>query len=1101
VHSSPTRIAFLIALICFVFSPIFLAADADSSDETPGVSAKLLSGLKLRALGPAVASGRIGDIAVHPEDHATWYVAVASGNVWKTTDAGIQWTPIFDDYGSYSIGCITIDPNDPLVLWLGTGENNSQRSVSYGDGVYKSTDGGSSWKKVGLENSEHIGKILVDPRNSDVVYVAAQGPLWSAGGDRGLYKTTDGGETWEAILTVDEHTGVTDIAFDPRNPDVLYAATYQRRRHVWVLLNGGPGSGLHKTTDGGKTWTELTTGLPSVDMGRIGIAVSPANPDVVYAIVEAQDDQQGFYRSTNAGGTWEKRSSYNATSPQYYHEIVPDPKNVDLVYSLDTWLHVTEDGGKTFERVPTYHKHVDDHALWIDPTNTDHLVNGNDGGVYESWDRGLTWRFMANLPVTQFYRATADNDFPFYNVYGGTQDNATLGGPSRTISPSGIGNEEWFVTVFGDGFKTRVDPKNPDIIYSQWQYGGLVRHDRKSGEIVDIQPQPDKDEPGLRWNWNSPLIISPHSHTRLYYAANRIFRSDDRGNSWTPVSPDLTRQLDRNELEVMGRVWSVDAPSKNRSTSFYGNIVALSESPLVEGLIYAGTDDGLIQVTEDGGETWREIESLPDVPDMSYIAHVEASLHDEDTVYASVDNHKRGDFSPYVLVSRDRGRSWTSIAGDLPERGTVHVVVQDHVKPELLFAGTEFGLWVTLDEGESWHEMSGGLPTIAVRDLDVQRRETDLVLGTFGRGIYILDDYMPLRLLDEELLAQEAATFPVKDAWMYIQTARLGLPGKAFQGDAFYLADNPPFGAVLTYYLRDGYQTLREARREKEREIQKEGGDNPYPSWDELRAEDREVDPKVVLTVRDSAGEVVRRIEGPASQGIHRVAWDLRYPAPDPVSLSRGGPRAPWNTGPIGPLATPGVYEISLSKIVRGEETPLAETQSFRAVPLGIATLPADDREALLAFQKETAELQRAVRGAVRAADEGRDRLRHLAQAVQDTPEATFEHARRVRELTHRLMDLQTELTGDRTIRRRQEPTPPSLSQRVSRIVSGHWTATSAPTKTHRENYRIAAEMFSDLLPKLTQLLEKDLVALEEELESLSAPWTPGRVPEWTPPR
>ncbi|MEE8138363.1 MAG: glycosyl hydrolase, partial [Thermoanaerobaculia bacterium] len=878
------------------------------SEQKDVLSADTFAGLELRSLGPALTSGRISDIAVDPRNRKIYYVAVASGGVWKTTNAGTTWTPVFDDQGSYSIGSVTVDAGNPLVVWVGTGENNSQRSVGYGDGVYKSVDGGTSWEKVGLEDSQHIGKILIDPRDSDVVYVAAQGPLWGPGGDRGLYRTTDGGASWKKVLEISENTGVSDVVYDPRDPDVLYAAAYQRRRRVWTLIDGGPESAIYKSRDGGESWQKLENGLPKEDMGRIGLAVSPAQPDVVYAIIEAAGDAGGFYRSTDAGANWEKRSDYVSGSGQYYQELVADPVDVDRVYSNDTWMHVTEDGGKTFSKVPEAFKHVDNHALWIDPEDTDYLLAGCDGGVYESFDRGATWHFKANLPVTQFYKITADNDAPFYNVYGGTQDNFTLGGPSRTVSAHGITNGDWYVTLGGDGFQTRVDPENPDILYSQYQYGGLTRYDRRSGELIDIRPQPGAGEPPLRFNWDSAFILSPHSHTRLYFAANRLFRSDDRGDTWRAVSPDLTRQIDRNRLEVMGRVWSVDAVAKNRSTSFYGNIVSLAESPLVEGLIYAGTDDGLVQVTEDGGVNWRKIEHFPGVPERTYVGYLVASQHAADTVYAAFNNHKSADFKPYVLQSADRGRTWSSIAGDLPERGSVYSLAEDHAEPGLLFAGTEFGVFFTLDGGGQWIRLEGGLPTIAVRDLAIQQRENDLVVGTFGRGFYILDDYTPLRGLTREALEEEAQLFPVKKTWMYIPSYPLALRGTSFQGDSFFAAPNPPFGAVFTYYLKEELKSRKKRRQEAEKEKLEKDEPVYYPSWEELRAEDREEEPAILLTVSDAEGNVVRRLTGPTDGGFHRVAWDLRFPPSTPTRLEPFPLDNPFRNPPIGPLVAPGTY-------------------------------------------------------------------------------------------------------------------------------------------------------------------------------------------------
>ncbi len=1077
-------------------------AEASAAEEKADASllqASTFAGLQLRSIGPALTSGRISDIAVHPEDSKIWYVAVASGSVWKTVNAGTTWTPIFDDEGSYSIGCITLDPSNPNIVWVGTGENNSQRSVGYGDGVYKSMDAGRTWQHVGLETSEHIGRIVVHPEDSDTVYVAVQGPLWSAGGDRGLYKTRDGGTTWEAVLEISEHTGINDVLLDPRDPDVLYAAAYQRRRHVWTLINGGPESGIHKSTDGGATWRELTNGLPRVDMGRIGLAMASTDPDVLYAIVEAQDEAGGFFRSTDRGESWQKRSDYVSGSPQYYQELIADPHDVDRVYAVDTLMHLTEDGGTTFTATNYEARHVDAHALWIDPADSDHMLEGNDGGLYETFDRGVTWDYIYNLPVTQFYKIAVDNREPIYHVHGGTQDNFALSGPSRTFDTHGIPNSDWIVTVIGDGFQPRVDPENPDIIYSQSQYGGLVRYDRQSGEFLSIVPQPAPGDDPLRWNWDSPLVLSPHSQTRLYYAAQRIFRSDDRGQSWTPVSPDLTRQLDRNQLEVMGKVWSIDAVSKNRSTSPYGNIVALAESPRVEGLLYAGTDDGLVQVSRDGGATWAEFNTFPGVPEGTYVNRLEPSSHEDGVVFAAFNNHKRGDFKPYLLISRDYGATWTSMAGDLPERGSVYAVVQDPVRPELLFAGTEFGAYFTVDGGSRWIELTGGVPTIAVRDLAIQEREVDLVLGTFGRGFYILDDYTPLRKISADTLEQEAMLFPVKPVRLYNPSAPVGLAGAGFRGHSYYLGENPPHGAVFTYYLKEAPKTRRDARREREKEIEEEGGTVSYPSWDDLSAELREEDPRLLFTIRDADGEVVRRLTAPASAGVQRVTWDLRYPNSRPTRLAAFDPGW-WSSPHIGPMVVPGTYSVDVQLWADDALRPLAGPESFSAEPLGNVTLETADRDALLDFQRQTARLQRAVLGSVRAANAAAERLTYVRRAALETPTAGPDLEHRARALEHRLQDLMVELVGDPVRPRFQELAPPAITQRVGEIVDGHWTSSADPTGTHRENYRIAAEAFADLLPDLRQLIDVDLVALEAELEAVGAPWTPGRsLPRWSP--
>ncbi|MCA9739446.1 MAG: glycosyl hydrolase, partial [Gemmatimonadetes bacterium] len=545
-------LALLVGSILSAAPILPLAGQARPAAAARTVDARLLSGLEWRNIGPAVASGRIADVAIDPTDRSVWYVAASSGGVWKTTNAGTTWSPIFDDYGSYSIGAIALDPRRHLTLWVGTGENNAQRSVGYGDGVYKSIDGGRSFTRVGLETSEHIGMIAIHPEDTDVVYVAAQGPLWSSGGERGLYRTMDGGDSWERVLDVDEDTGIHEVYFDPHDPEVLYAVAWQRRRHQWTMIDGGPGSGIYKSTDGGDTWRAINRGLPSGDKGRIGMAVSPQNPDVLYAIVEASGEDGGTFRSEDMGEHWQRTSRYQSGAAMYYHELYADPHRFDRIYALDTFVEMSDDGGRTWERLPTEDVHVDFHSLNFDPDDAEHLIIGNDGGLYETFDGGANWRFFDNLPITQFYKVATSNDEPFYYVYGGTQDNNTLGGPSRTTVAGGIRNSDWYVTLGGDGFDPVVDPENPDIIYSQLQHGTLSRLDRRSKERLDIQPQESADGPPLRWYWDAPILISPHDNERLYFGAQILFRSDDMGSTWRPISEDLTRDLDRNQLEVMG---------------------------------------------------------------------------------------------------------------------------------------------------------------------------------------------------------------------------------------------------------------------------------------------------------------------------------------------------------------------------------------------------------------------------------------------------------------------------------------------------------------------------------------------------------------------
>jgi len=1075
-------------------SPTERGQENEARRSSDPMSPATFAGLHLRSIGPALTSGRVVAFAVDPNDRSRYFVGAASGGVWKTTNAGTTWTPVFDNEGSYSIGALALDPRNPSIVWVGTGENNSQRSVSYGDGIYRSEDGGRSWKNMGLKRSEHIARILIDPRHTDTVYVASQGPLWGPGGDRGLFKTTDGGKTWKNILSISENTGVTDVAMDPQNPDVLYAASYQRRRHVWTLINGGPESAIYKSTDAGASWTKLRAGLPNVDLGRIGLAISPVDPNVIYATIEAANRQGGIFRSTDRGATWERRNPFDSTA-MYYGKIFADPKNVDRIYVMNVRIMVSDDGGSRLRPLGERSKHVDNHVMWIDPNDTDYYLVGCDGGVYESFDRGETWHFKANLPVTQFYDVGVDNATPFYNVYGGTQDNFSLGGPSRTRSVSGITNADWFVTNGGDGFRSLIDPEDPNTIYAESQYGGLIRFDKRTGERVQIRPLLGKGEEALRHNWDTPFIISPHSHTRLYYAANKLFRSDNRGDDWKVISGELSRNLDRDALPVMGKIWGPDAVAKHASTAPYGNASALAESPKKEGLIYVGTDDGLIQVTENGGASWRKIDKFPDVPELAYVSRILASQHNANTVYAAFDNHQNSDFAPYLLRSTDTGKTWASIKGNLPANGPVLAIAEDHVNPDLLFVGTEFGLFFTIDCGERWIQLKGGLPTIAVRDLAIQKRENDLVVATFGRGIYILDDYTPLRVLKPEMLAQEAVVFPVKDALMYVQSQPLGGRGKAFQGESFFTASNPPYGATFTYYLKESLKTKRQKRLEAEREAARRGAPIRYPSREELREEQEEEPPAVILAVSDASGRVVRRLNGPVSAGIHRVSWDLRYP-PSTLALPRSpdGEENPFAEPPSGHLVMPGKFTVSLAKMVNDVLTPLAAQQAFSVVIEGEEKMAAADRAALAEFQQKIARLQRAVTGAIESANALRARLELIKRALHTAAADTARLIDETTALEKRTDEILRALRGDRAA---GDTPPPSISARVNGIANRHRMAALRPTQTQIEQYNIAAEEFKPVLGKLRTLVETDLVKLEKAAEAIGAPWTPGRVPEW----
>ncbi len=1061
-----------------------------SSKDTPDALSKLtLDGIKLRAIGPAITSGRISSIAIHPANKSTWYVGAASGGVWKTVNSGISWSPIFENEAAYSIGCVTIDPQNPHTIWVGTGENNSQRSVGYGDGIYRSDDGGASWKNMGLKTSEHIARIVIDPRNSNILYVAAQGPLWSAGGERGLYKTTDGGKTWTQSLKISENTGVSDIVFDPRNPDVLYASSYQRRRHAWTLIDGGPESTIYKSTDAGATWNKIESGLPSAQMGRIGLAISPVNPDVLYATVEASNKKGGIFRSLNRGATWEKRNPYDVTA-MYYATLYADPKNVDKIYVMNFQIMVSDDGGATLKALGTKAKHVDNHVMWINPESPQHCLVGCDGGLYETFDAGANWRHTTNLSITQFYRVSVDNATPFYNVYGGTQDNYSLGGPSRTVSASGINNYDWFVTQGGDGFKSQVDPENPNIVYAQFQHGGLTRYDKKSGENLGIKPIEGKGEEVLRWNWDAPLIISPHSASRLYFAANKLFRSDDRGNSWKLVSPDLSRRLDRDKLPVMGKIPTADAVAKHASTALYGNISALAESPKKEGFIVVGTDDGLVQITEDGGKNWRKIEPVGNTPERVYVSAVACSQHDANVLYIAYDNHKNGDFKPYLFKSSDAGKTWSALKGNLPENGMVLAIAEDHVAPNLLFVGTEFGAFASVNGGAAWKPLKGNFPTIPVRDLAIQKRENDLALASFGRGFYILDDYTPLRALAQGKFDanKEVTIFPIKDALCYVESTPYGDRGKGFLGETFFIAENAPFGAVFTVYLKDALKTKKQIRADAEK-----GGSTKLPSGEEIRAEEEEDAPAYFATVTDAAGNVVRRLNVSNSAGLQRVVWNLRYADQTPIAQHQAE-EAEYG----GARVTPGEYKVFIAKRLGGVTTQITEPANFNVVPLNNTTLPAADRKALVAFQQKVANLQRAVSGALEAANAAKSRLATIKKALSETMATDAMKLRdEATSLENRLNTLLRALRGDQILAARNEGTPPSIQERLGNIVYEQYSSTSAPPQTHVDSYTIAGEEFEQELAKLKNIVETEIPRIEKAMEAAQAPHTPGRVPEW----
>ena len=1046
-----SNLLFTLILSFFIFN---LSAQKKGNQilQTP-----LFDNIPVRNIGPAKVSGRITKVIKDYSNTSTWYVTTASGNVWKTVNSGTTWKPIFEHYGSYSIGTITMDPVNPNVLWLGTGENNSQRSVGFGDGIYKSIDAGNTWTHMGLKTSEHIAKIIIDPKDSDNIYVASQGPLWRSGGQRGLYNTKDGGKTWQRILHVTDDTGISDVVMDHNDNDIMYASTYQRRRHFGILVAGGPQGGIFKSLDRGKTWKKLENGLPGGDLGRIGLAISPQKSNVVYALITAKEKTKGFYRSDDYGETWKKMSDYQVVDSQYYVEIFPDPHQFDKVYSVDMRSYVTVDGGKTFERIPENKKHVDSHDVLFDPNDPDYIMISCDGGIYESFDRMKTWRFIDNLPIIQLYRVGIDNQKPFYNVYGGTQDNDSFGGPSRTKNRSGIRNSDWFVTTGGDGFQVRVDPTNPNILYTMSQYAGIMRYDKSNGEKIGIQPQPEKGEAALRWNWDAPLIISPHKSDRLYFAANFLFQSDDKGDSWVKISPDLTRNEDRNKMKVMGKVWSVDAIFKNVFTSPLGTIVALDESKLQQGLLVVGTDDGLVRISRDNGKTWDKYQNFPGVPQKAYVTDIVTSKHDVNTIYVSFNYHKYGDFKPYVVMTKDGGRTWKSISSNIPENNFVWTLVEDHINPNILFVGTEFGMYFSIDAGSSWRKFKK-VPTIPIRDLEIHEGEDDLVAASFGRGFYIVDDYSPIREYSRQIEGKPTHLFSVKSTYQYIVAA----PEKTATGHNFFTSPNPPYGVKLSYYLGNSVLSKFEERQNEESKKFNRGETIDYPSAEKLEDEAKEKSPKIYLTISDSEGKVVRRISTNKNRGYHEKYWDLRTYSQRNIDDENNY---------SGPLVPPGKYSVHIEKFENDKLKKLTDAYSFDIIQIGSKSSQ-EDREKLYDFQLNFDELVTLVNELVNELDQAIEEIDgEINKSLNSSSDSNLESLNRKK---GDLMDLKMILTGTRSLNYADvfSGSPPSVQRRLGNMSWELYNTTSKPTKTHEMTYKISKEKYDEVLRSYREIMD-----------------------------
>ncbi len=869
----------LIGLLALSVAPSAQGPSAYASSQTRGDGP--FDRFVFRSIGPATPSGRVDDFAVLESNPAVFYVAGATSGVWKTVNAGTTFTPVFDDQGTASVGDIAIGPTDANLVWVGTGENNNRQSSSWGDGVYKSTDGGKTWRNMGLFTSKQIARIIVDPMDFNVVYVAALGDLWTPGGARGVFKTTDGGLNWQRVLFVDDDTGATELVMDPGNNKVLYAATYQRRRQQWGMNGGGPGSGIWKSTDGGQTWAKLENGIPPGPKGRIGMDVWRANPNVLYARIEHPTDG-GTYRTDDAGATWRKMSSENPR-PMYFSQIRIDPQTDSRIYVLGVSLHISDDAGRTWRQSGAAHIHVDHHAMWINPQNPRHLIIGNDGGVGISHDRSETWVWMNNLPFAQPYHVAYDMQVP-YHVCAGLQDNNTWCGPSAVRTNSGIHNDNWYVVSGGDGFQPLMDPNDSRIVYGTSQDGRMSRIDRVTNERKTVRPEPADTETGYRWNWDTPMMLSPHDSSIFYVAANHIFRSTDRGQTWgRPLSPDLTTNTDRTTLSIMNVPDKDIRIAKHDGVTNFGTLVTIAESPVKAGIYWTGSDDGVVSVSRNSGQNWTNVSAKISVPKWTYVSKIAPSRFAEGTAYVTFDGHRGGDYSTYAFVTTDFGVTFQSIVGNLPKGQVLRTITEDLKNPDVLYLGTETGLFITLDRGKQWTQVKGNLPTVPIYEIALHPRDNDMLLATHGRGIWILDDLTPF----QQWAKTETTAAHAFDVSPAVAFNPANDQMKNFEGDRLFLGRNPEPGASLFYRLRADAKEMK---------------------W----------------TIHDGSNQVVREISGDVVRdrnkaGLNRVQWDLRH---QPLRPLRNQPQGPvvggggggfGGGGNNGPFVLPGTYRATLT--------------------------------------------------------------------------------------------------------------------------------------------------------------------------------------------
>lgn len=1003
---------------------LFLKAENAKNGSQGFLSESILDGLQWRCVGPANMGGRIDDFAVVESNPSIIYVGTASGGVWKTANNGVTWEPVFDDQTTSTIGDVTVSPSNPDIVWVGTGEPNNRQSSSWGDGVYKSTDGGRSWENMGLRDSHHIGRIVIHPTDPDIVYVAALGHLWGPNRERGLYKTTNGGKSWVKTKFINEDTGFVDVAMDPENPETLYAAAYQRRRRGWGFNGGGPRSGLYKTMDGGESWVLLSEGLPTGIIGRIGIYIYRQDPRIVYATIEHKEG--GVFRSENKGLTWKKMSSTNPR-PVYYSKIRIDPKDDQRIWVLGPAMYVSEDGGRTFRTDYVTRIHGDYHAMWINPKDSDHMIVGSDGGIYFSYDRGRTWDFVNSLPLGQFYEIGYDMRQPYF-VYGGLQDNGCWGGPSATRFSEGITNEDWFRILGGDGFYVQVDPTDYTTIYAESQRGYPYRFDLKTKEAKSIRPVPEDESETYRFNWNSPLLLSPHNPRTIYYGGNKLFKSSDKGETWE-ASMDLTKQLEQDKLPVMGVLPDKNTLSLNDGITFYGDITTISESPLKEGLLYVGTDDGNLQVSPDGGKTWKNvINKVPGVAKNTYVSRVIASRFEEGRAYVTFDGHRNDDFKPYVFVTEDYGDTWRCISGNLPVGSTVNVIREHHRSPNLLFVGTERGAYFSIDRGKRWVRIRSNLPVAPVDDIAIHPQANDLIFGTHGRSIWILDDITPLEQFTEDVLNSKIYLFKILEATSFNLYNH-----KANLGHKVFVAPNPPYGAMINYYLK-----------EKAKE-------------------------SVEIIIEDKEGNRIRELKGTGDAGINRITWDLRY-APSPQT--RGEFSRSFRTK--APRCLPGKYMVTL----KVSDQKMIETLKVTGDPL--VDISCEDRRTRHDILYSLYKLYPVIHSFESTLNSIQRQISDVQETIKKIPDVSGLLSEEANAILAKTNDIQLELFGDPKL----GWPGVSTSVRGNLVLLGRAIEryTGLPSQPQLRQIDKNSAQLKDLVNRINEIIEKDISKLNRLL-------------------